>query len=271
MSRQPRTQAFPFNLDVSARRVRRTPHKGGKPEITCQDLTKALDITPEQSRDISCIPQGTPEWLAVRKNRLTASNFGAAIGMNQYSSPTQLLKNLLWNTFKGNAATRWGSEHEKVALDAYLAHMRAQIAMGTSPYTSIEVEETGLYINPDHAWLGSSPDGVVHVTTKDGDKHKFLLEIKCPYKKSFYSPCVPPHYNCQIQGMMANMKLPYCDFVVWIPGDMQINRVDFDPEFWDTTLFPGLKTFYWDRYLPALVAKANGQLEEGDTEITWDL
>jgi len=256
---------------VSARRVRKTPVSSNEPKVSRDDVIKALNLTKQQSDDIARIPQGTDAWLAARKNRLTASNFGAAIGMNRYSSPTNLLRSLLWNTFKGNTATRWGNDHEKVALDAYVAKMRADIAMGNSPYTSIEIEETGLFVNPDHPWLGSSPDGVVHVTTKDGESHKFLLEIKCPFKKSFYSPPVPSHYNCQIQGVMANMSLPYCDFVVWIPGDMQITRVEFDTEFWNQTLLPGLKTFYSNRYLPALVAKANGLLEHGDTEIVWDL
>lgn len=239
--------------------------------ITEQEVLQGLEVDTEDVYNIANIPQGTQRWLDARKNRLTASNFGAAIGMNRYKSPKGLLKDMLWNTFKGNIATRWGSEHEDVARDAYLAHVRADIAAGKGDYASIEVEETGLHINPDRPWLGSSPDGVVHVTKRDGTKESFLLEIKCPYRKKFYEPAVPDYYMCQIQGVMANMQLPHCDFVVWIPGDLQITRVAFDTEFWEKTLFPGLEHYYFQRYLPAIVAKHNGDLEHGDTEVPLKL
>ena len=133
------------------------------------------------------------------------------------------------------------------------------------------VEETGLHINPERPWVGSSPDGVVHVTTPDGEAHRFLLEIKCPYLKKYYDPPVPTYYNCQIQGVMANMGLPYCDFVVWIPDGIQITRVNFNRDFWESTLLPGLHSFYHDKYLPLAVAKHNGVLEEGEVEIGLEL
>lgn len=253
---------FPFALDVAHKEIVKPVPLSER--VTPEDILNRLQITSEESARIANIPQGTQAWLDARKNRLTASNFGAAVGMNKYKSAKGLLKDMLWTTFKGNQATRWGSEHEDVARDAYIAQVRDEIAAGTSPYTSIRVEETGLYVNPLRPWLGSSPDGIVHVTTKDGGKHKFLLEIKCPFRKAFYEPAVPTYYACQIQGVMANMDLPHCDFVVWHPGGMQITRVPFDPEFWETTLYPGLHSFYHKMYLPAIVAKQNGILLPGE-------
>ena len=256
---------FPFVLDVDVKAVPVPKRVVPLSErVSPEDVLKSLSVSPDDSKRIASIPQGTQEWLDARKNRLTASNFGAAVGLNRYKSARGLCKDMLWSTFKGNAATRWGSEHEDVARDAYLAHVRAEIDAGTSPYTSIRVEETGLYVNPDRPWMGSSPDGIVHVTTKDGGSHKFLLEIKCPFRKQFYNPPVPVYYNCQIQGVMANMDLPHCDFVVWHPGGLQITRVSFDQEFWDTTLYPGLESFYHKMYLPAVVAKQNGLLSPGE-------
>jgi putative phage-type endonuclease len=260
--------SFPFQLDVPAVAE---PRPRPTVLLTPEDVLKSLEVTQEQADAIASIPQGTEAWLNARKNRITASNFGAAIGMNKYKSPRGLLKDLLWNTFRGNAATRWGSEHEDVAREAYVHYIQSQIREGQGPYTSIRVEETGLYVNPDRPWLGSSPDGVVHVSTRDGGSHKFLLEIKCPYRKRFYDPPVPDYYNCQIQGVMANMNLPYCDFVVWIPGGMQITRVNFDQDFWDHTLLPGLHAFYFDHYLLLAVAKHNGDLEEGEVEVELKL
>lgn len=262
---------FPFQLDMHALAEPRPPPPRPEVSITEKDVLDGLQLTQEQANAISSIPQGTQPWLDARKNRITASNFGAAVGMNKYKSKRGLLKDMLWSTFKGNAATLWGSEHEDVARDAYVQYMQSQIKAGASPYTSIWVEETGLHVNPARPWMGSSPDGIVHVTTRDGGSHKFLLEIKCPYRKCYYDPPVPTYYNCQIQGVMANMNLPYCDFVVWIPGGMQITRVNFDTDFWNNTLLPGLHTFYFDMYLPAAVAKHNGDLGEGEVDIELQL
>lgn len=265
------TNNFPFRIDgvAIAEDDELTPAFIPPPTVplTTEDVLRSLQITPEQSYAIANIPQGSQEWLDVRKNRITASNFGAAIGMNKYKSPRGLLKDLLWNTFRGNAATRWGTEHEDVARDAYVAYIRNEINTGRSNYTSIRVEETGLYVNPSFPWMGSSPDGVVHVTQRDGTSLKFLLEIKCPFGKKFYDPPVPSYYNCQIQGVMANMGLPFCHFVVWTPTGFQITYVNFDKEFWDTQLLPGLQHFYFNDYLPLVVAKHNNELEEGAIEV----
>jgi putative phage-type endonuclease len=269
--KRPRRDAdFPFIIPFKHKCVDvAPPPEPPRDPITRQQILDGLQLTQEQASAISAIPQGSQPWLDARKNRLTASNFGAAVGMNKYKSPNGLLKDMLWNTFKGNAATRWGSEHEDVARDAYIARIQSEIDEGSSPYTSIRVEETGLFVNPSRPWLGSSPDGVVHVTMReDGAKRRFLLEIKCPYGKKFYDPPVPVYYNCQVQGVMANMDLPYCDFVVWTPTGMQITRVEFDTQFWDTVLFPKLKSFYFDMYLQAFVDKTNGVLKHGEIKPT---
>ena len=266
---------FPFQLDHPAvAEPRPPPPPRIRPDVLLTEAAVLRDLaslTQAEADAISNIPQGTQAWLNARKNRITASNFAAAIGRNKYKSPKGLLKDLLWNTFKGNAATRWGSEHEDIARDAYIAHMQGEIDAGRSEYTSIRVEESGLHVIPERPWLGSSPDGVVHVTRADGTSHQFLLEIKCPFRKQFYDPPVPTYYNCQIQGVMANMGLPYCDFVVWIPSGIQITHVPFDTEFWENTLLPGLHNFFHKIYLPLIVAKYNGELEEGETSVVLRL
>jgi len=262
---------FPFQTEYPSLAEPPAPRPRPVVPITASEVLFNIRVSPEQARAIAHIPQGSQAWLNARKNRITASNFGAAVHMNKYKSPRGLLKDLLWNTFKGNTATRWGSEHEDVARDAYVAHIRREIEAGRSEYTSIRVEETGLHVNPELPWLGSSPDGIVHVTLRDGSTRRFLLEIKCPFGKKFYDPPVPSYYNCQIQGVMATMGLPHCDFVVWIPGNMQITRVNFDADFWQHQLYPGLFGFYHNSYLPLIVAKHNGDLDEGEVELTLKL
>lgn len=220
-----------------------------------------LHVTQAQADEIRLYDQGSQLWLQSRVGRVTASNFGAAAGMNKYTSPRALLKQMLWGEFKGNAATRYGSAHEDIARNEYIQVKRAE-------GVQLEVSETGLVINPARPWMGNSPDGLIDITHVDGTVERGLLEIKCPYRQQFYTPdAVPSYYYAQIQGAMGNLQLPWCDFVVWTPTGIQITHVPFDATYWETRLLPALTTFYFDMYVPLAVAKENGEVLEGETEI----
>lgn len=232
-----------------------------------------LHVTPDEARRIANYTQGSSEWLKSRVGRITASNFGAAMGLNKFMSMRSLLKQLLWGGFTGNVATRWGQDHESVARDEYIAAKRQEFATagdgdGDDAPTDIRVEETGLVINVDRPWMGNSPDGIVHVTHRSGVTTRGLLEIKCPFKKAFYEPTpVPVYYYCQIQGTMGNLDLPWCDFVVWTPTGLQVTRVPFDPVFWSEELLPKVSRFYFDHYVPLAILKEEGLLATNQIDI----
>ena len=249
------------------------------PLLTMNDLIQRIQVTPEQIETIEKLKQGSVEWLESRKFRLTGSNFGSAVGSNFFTTPTQLVKEMLWNTFKGNVATQWGSDHEDDAREQYLTLKRAEMAAGhvnipidqTDPIVAIDIETTGLLINQDRPYLGNSPDGIIILTFQSGKVEKGLLEIKCPYKyrtgNKFY-PEVPPHYMDQMQGLMGNLDrdLKWAEFVCWNPQHMDIRHIPFDSEYWNGTLLPALNSFYHDLYLPALLKKENNMLYEGEIE-----
>lgn len=71
---------------------------------------------------------------------------------------------------------RWGVEHEQNALVDYLALQNA--------VTSLRLEESGLTINPSHAFLGATSDGWVYDESMPEGNQKGVLEIKCPYSIS---------------------------------------------------------------------------------------
>jgi hypothetical protein len=246
-------------------------------ETKCKLFVEALAITEEEAMCIANYTQGTPEWLKSRVGRITASNFGAAMGLNKFMSPRSLLKQLLWGGFVGNAATRWGQEHEAVARDEYIATKLKEfpsIGDDEDPATDIHVEETGLVINTLRPWMGNSPDGIVRITHRSGVTTRGLLEIKCPFKKTFYEPTpVPVYYYCQIQGTMGNLNLPWCDFVVWTPTGLQITRVPFDQAFWEKELLPKVSRFYFEKYVPLAVLKQEGLLATNqiDVAVTVDV
>ncbi|CAG5000706.1 unnamed protein product [Parnassius apollo] len=63
------------------------------------------------------IAQGNSDlWIVERKKRLTASIFGQVCKMKDSTPCTSLVKTILYSTFTGNDATRYGKTHEATAI-----------------------------------------------------------------------------------------------------------------------------------------------------------
>lgn len=202
-------------------------------------------------KQIATLQQGTEEWLDSRKGRLTGSIIGAVCGHNFFCRHDQLLRELLWNTFQGNDATRYGNQYEATAAEIY-----GNYSLGTT------VEFTGLQVHPVFGWLGYSPDGLIGT---DG-----LLEIKCPFKKKFY-PTIPMYYYDQIQYGLWLLQRAYCDFVVYTTHETSIERFPYDKDYVESFLVPRVQNFYFHKYLPLLLAKERGWLNEGEISLPSDV
>lgn len=263
------------------------------PPTSVHELVASLSVSRELATTISQLPQhletgeANPQWLFHRKFRLTGSRFGAAVGLNPYSDPENLCKDMLWSVFKGNKMTEYGNQHEDDALGAYVHHRRLQcLARGLDP-AAFRVEERGLCLSEDPAtpFLAMSPDGIIY----EPDGTVGLLEIKCPWKlrqrpvgvnAPFYkraaapghpdrSVPIPSYYWCQIQGGMyifrsRGMPMNFADFVVWTREETQITRVPYAEEWVRTFLVPGLTNFYHRIYAPAMLLKLQGKLQPGE-------
>jgi putative phage-type endonuclease len=215
-------------------------------------------VTDAEVKHIMNVEQRTDEWFKARYARMTGSVYGAAAGHNKYSSPKKLLKELLWKSFQGNAATAHGTKYEPVAADLYEKFTRHHSGLKCSFYYP------GLVICKDQPWIAGSPDGLPLIGTL-----RILLEIKCPFYKKSY-PFIPHYYFDQIQGIMGLLQLPYCDFFTWTDQRVQLRRFKFDSGYWLKVLFPRLKAFYMDRYLPRLILKEEGFLKKGEVELVSD-
>lgn len=213
------------------------------------DVIRMLTVTDAERERIKGFEQGTPEWLASRALRVTVSNAGTVVGNSRYCTPAKYARELaaIPEPKAPNAAMTWGSTNEDKACDTYTTIMQVKMEeMGRDP-TKFVVRHCGLVIDKDNPWLGASPDGIVDTgCAEDG---LGLLEIKCPYTKRLYA-CTPAQYYDQIQAQMAILGCAWCDFAVWTPTDMNVWRYKFDADYWNTFLFPGLKQFYFDTFLP---------------------
>lgn len=79
-----------------------------------------------------------------------------------------VVKSILYSQFQGNVATKWGNDHEKIAINTYME-------TGT-----VIIDECGLFIDEEYPFLAATPDGLI---CSGG-----IIEVKCPYKASSCTP-----------------------------------------------------------------------------------
>src|SRR5699024_4022746 len=172
-------------------------------------------------------------WHNARVGKLTASRAGAALGVNPWQTPDDLIRAMVREAhgaapeFEGNIATQYGQQHEPLAVLDYMSE------------TGVNVVEAGFYIHPEHDWLGASPDGFI------GDDG--MIEVKCPFSLrnggEFKSLSEQPHYYAQVQVQLAVTGRKWCDFYQWAPHSTSVERVEFNPQWWSENL-PRLHEFY---------------------------
>jgi hypothetical protein len=97
-------------------------------------------------------------------------------------------------------------------------------------------------------------------------------EIKCPAygDKQLYSETgkhdeygFPKYYIPQIQGVMNLMHWPFTDTIVYTPTVLEVTRFARDEAYWSGFLYPALRRFYFEEFLPLLDLRCQGKLEPG--------
>lgn len=157
------------------------------------------------------IVQGSPEWLAIRCGKVTASRVADVVAKTKTgygASRANYMAELIAERLTGAPAEKfisgpmaWGTEKEPEARDLY-AFM-----------TDNEVMQVGFVPHPSLAMSGASPDGLV------GDDG--LVEIKCPNTATHIDTLLgaagASKYATQMQWQMACTGRQYCDFVSYDP------------------------------------------------------
>lgn len=155
-------------------------------------------------------------WLSLRREMLTASNFGIVCRLRPTTSCAMTVKTILYPSFSNTAAMKYGCEKEEVA--------RKELAQKLNK----EIKPCGLFIDTENSCLGASPDGLID---KSG-----LVKIKCPLSaenltskkaietllslKGIFDKKHPGkmnqkhRYYYQIQGQLNISKREYCIFAI---------------------------------------------------------
>ena len=228
-----------------------------------EEFKKSLQMQPYQLREIEQSTRDqskSPLWHSVRRYRITASYFGSIFRRKPTTPPESLVLQILGAKPFTSAATEWGKRHESVALEKYkqLQH--------DSGHHGLYYSLSGFVVSEKYPHLGASPDAVVYDST---DTNPFgLAEIKCPYSYRQQSPFEAAEssdfccqieensesprlklkrrhpYFCQVQGQMAITERSWCDFVIYTQKGISVERIQYDPDFWNDELLPKLTSFY---------------------------
>lgn len=211
-------------------------------------------------------------WKDERMKRLTASKVGSIAKMKKSTKRGTKVNELLYRTFQGNEATRYGMLMEDTARTDYITYQRK------NKNTEVFVTDCGLFISLDNPWLAASPDGMVQDLNEPSVG---LLEVKNPHSKrnmTLSEACSPSFclkeenkdaittyklklkhdYFFQIQCQLYCADKEWCDFVVRTEKDLYIERIRRNRIWWDKQL-PKLKAFYEDALLPELVCPRFGK------------
>ncbi|XP_050679756.1 uncharacterized protein LOC126975765 [Leptidea sinapis] len=237
-----------------------------KPDLDEDTLKKAkttfvqnLMKTDEERRDIekrTILQSESGEWLELRRNMLTASNFGKIVKRKQTNTCQNIVRNLLYKPNIDHVSSiSHGKKYEKIALEQ-LSIMK-----------NVKIENCGLFIDDKYPFLGATPDGI----TSD-----MIVEIKCPiapfkigleeairqnkmhfYKKNKNGAVVinqKSDWYFQVQGQLHICKKQQCLFGIWF-GDNKIKTeiIEKDEMYWADVMEPKLLKFYYDCLLPELV------------------
>lgn len=173
--------------------------------------------------------QGSPEWLALRAGKVTASRVADVIArtkMGWGASRANYMAELIAERLTGqpapsfsNAAMQWGTDKEPEARDYYAF------------ITGATVEQIAFVHHLTVADSGASPDGLV------GDDG--LVEIKCPSTSTHIDTLLgavgPSKYMTQMQWQLACTGRKWCDFVSYdprMPESMQlfVTRIERDDD-----------------------------------------
>ena len=143
--------------------------------------------------------QRSPEWYAMRKEKLTASSIASAIGKCHFTTREELILSKIEDKpYESNPITEWGVKYEDIAILFY------------EELYNVKVVDFGLIPHPTFKAFGASPDGICDDTGNDEYVSR-MVEIKCPPKRKFTKTC-PPHYLMQVQGQLEVCDLDHCDF-----------------------------------------------------------
>ena len=138
--------------------------------------TTHVKVTQEEANSIEHNTQqqsDSNDWMKERKKRITASQVGKLAKMKKTTKRSKKVEELLYSTFRGNKATRYGQMMEEKTRYEYESYQQRNGHYG------LKTQPVGLVISVENPWMAASPDNRVldpSVTPSAG-----IVEYKNPF------------------------------------------------------------------------------------------
>ena len=157
--------------------------------------------------------QGSPEWLALRKTKITATDSCIIMGVSHWKTRIQLYHEKLSNDppMSKNEKMQRGIDLEPIARDLFCL-------------------QTGIFVEPKVVvkdWAMASLDGI-------NESLDCIVEIKCPGEKDHAIALkgkIPDHYYPQIQHQMYVTEIDEAYYFSFDGIDGVIVKVNRDNEY----------------------------------------
>ena len=203
----------------------------------------------------STLAQRTPEWFALRSNKVSGSKLSSLLFLRSQAERRQCIMEMFGIVRRaplddrGRQNVAWGIDHEKDAISFVLDLVPDMLVFDAGFQVSLDASTP---------WLGSSPDGLLVSPTLNGDDLA-VLECKCATKRdrdgqTVAYEAVPYYYIPQCYWHMHTTRRPckLCVFVCWGQSGSRAWRVEWDEDVWlvilDLVLFFLDDTTSWEEY-----------------------
>lgn len=259
-----RKQLFPTNKITVAHSNSSYGDNAEKPDMPEDDFNDEKDkilsslIMSEEERTIlerETVDQSlSNKWIERRRKMLTASNFGKIIKMRQTTGCQSFVQNHLFGGVT-TTAMEYGKSNEETALRE------------VESILNLKITKCGLFVDRENPYLGATPDGLID---SDG-----IVEVKCPSSAENLTPeeaikskkitfwmlnksgeinGINKKHNWyfQVQGQLNVCEKMYCQFAVWTPKGIKIEKIERDENLWKNIMVEKLKYFYLNCILPEL-------------------
>lgn len=169
--------------------------------------------------------QGSPEWLAEKAGKPSASNFDKIVTTK--GEPSKSAQKYLYQLAGERVAGLKEETYQNGAMQRGI-ELEAEARQFYEMVKDCKVDQIGLCYPNEKKLYSCSPDGLIG---KDG-----LIEIKCPLIPAHVSYLIdgvlPTEYFQQVQGQLFITGRKWLDFVSYFPGlKPLIVRVTPDKEF----------------------------------------
>lgn len=232
----------------------------GEFENEKNEYLKKIELSPEEivQIEIKTRNQGNSmEWRNLRRQKLTASNFGDVCRRQLHTPCKNIVRRILYPKKIDTESLRYGRRNEKRAIEA----LEREIGVNITP--------SGLFIHEKKPYFAATPDGLVN---SDG-----IIEIKCPYSARNLTPdegiekrqitmwkrdgSLNKNHKWfyQVQGQLEMSGREYCIFCIWTPKGIKYEIINRDRIFWEENMEPKLELFYKNCMLPEIIDPRDGR------------